>query len=146
MPYTSDTEIEHIARGLIDRTLPLAEWTHAAHFAAALWLIAEDRAAAHANMPGMIRAYNEASGGVNSDTEGYHETITQASLGAAHSLLSKAAAGTPLHVVLRDLMASEYGKSTWLMTYWSKPVLFSVEARRGWVGPDLKPLPFDVQA
>ena len=26
--------------------------------------------------------------------------------------------------------------------FWSKPVLFSVEARRSWVEPDLKPLPF----
>ena len=142
MPYSSDTDIERIARGLKDRTLPLAEWTHAAHFAAALWLIAEDRAAACRDMPGVIRAYNATNGGVNSDTEGYHETITQASLRAAHSLLCKAAPGTPLHIVHSALMASEFGQSAWLMTYWSKPVLFSVDARRSWVDPDLGPLPF----
>ncbi len=145
MPYASDSEIERIARGLMDRTLPLAEWTHAAHFAAALWLVATDYAAACRDMPDMIRAYNAANGGVNSDTEGYHETITQASLGAAHSQLGEAAPGTPLCAVLRGLMAPEFGKSSWLMAYWSKPVLFSVEARRGWVGPDLSPLPFDVR-
>jgi hypothetical protein len=40
------------------------------------------------------------------------------------------------------LMASPLGKSDWLMGYWSRALLFSVEARRGWVEPDLKPLPF----
>ena len=29
------------------------------------------------DLPGLIRRYNESVGGVNSDTEGYHETITQ---------------------------------------------------------------------
>ena len=145
MSYASDADIERVARGLMDRTLPLAEWTHAAHFAVALWLAWQDCEAACRDMPGMIRAYNAANGGVNSDTEGYHETITQASLGAACSLLSKAAPGTPLHAVLRDLMVSEFGRSDWLLAYWSKPVLFSVEARRGWVDPDLSPLPFETR-
>lgn len=142
MTFTSDTEIERIARGLTDRTLPKAEWTHAGHFAAALWLVTADFDAAQRDMPGMIRAYNESVGGINSDTEGYHETITQASLRAARHMTDSAAPGTPLHLVLGDLMAGEFGKSDWLLTYWSKPVLFSVAARREWVEPDLQPLPF----
>ena len=73
MTCASDSDIEHIARGLISCTLPKAEWTHAAHFAAALWLVAADYEAAGRRMPGLIRAYNESVGGVNSDTEGYHE-------------------------------------------------------------------------
>jgi hypothetical protein len=59
-----------------------------------------------------------------------------------HQHLRDAAPGTPLHAVLRELLASEFGTSSWLMTYWSKPVLFSVDARRSWVALDLKPLPF----
>jgi len=39
-------------------------------------------------------------------------------------------------------MASSFGRSDWLLSYWTKPVLFSVAARRGWIGPDVKPLPF----
>jgi hypothetical protein len=142
MAFTSDTEIERTTRGMIDRTLPKEAWTHEAHFAGALWLVVTDFEAAQRDMPGMIRAYNESVGGVNSDTEGYHETITQASLRAARHVLDGAAPGTPLHHVLRDLMAGAFGKSDWLLTYWSKPVLFSVEARRSWVEPDLQPLPF----
>lgn len=142
MAFTSDTEIEHTTRRMIDCTLPKEAWTHEAHFAGALWFVAADFEAAQRDMPGMIRAYNESVGGINSDTEGYHETITQASLRAARHMAKRAAPGTPLNLVLQSLMASEFGRSDWLLTYWSKPVLFSVEARRSWVEPDLQPLPF----
>ena len=37
---TEDLEIDRIARGMIACTLPKREWTHRAHFAAALWLLA----------------------------------------------------------------------------------------------------------
>lgn len=142
MAFISDTEIEHTMRRMIDCTLPKEAWTHEAHFAGALWLVAADFEAAQRDMPGMIRAYNESVGGINSDTEGYHETITQASLRAARQMVERAAPGTPLHLVLQSLMVSEFGRSDWLLTYWSKPVLFSVAARREWVEPDLQPLPF----
>ncbi len=35
--FSSDIEIDRIGRGLLDRSLPKAEWTHAGHFAAAFW-------------------------------------------------------------------------------------------------------------
>ena len=137
--FHSDAEIERIARGLIDRSLPKSSWTHAAHFAAALWPLRwED---AHANMPSFIRAYNEATGVSNTDTSGYHETITLASLRAARAWLADRP-GVPLHTVLSELLASPLGRSDWLLAYWSRPVLFSVAARRAWVEPDVSPLPF----
>lgn len=52
------------------------------------------------------------------------------------------ATGVPLHHVLEEMLATAIGRSDWLLTYWSKPVLFSVTARRGWVEPDLHQLPF----
>jgi hypothetical protein len=135
----TDTDIARIAAGVIDRTLPKPEWTHAAHFACALWMLAAPGRDARAEMPGLIRAYNEATGVANTDTEGYHETITQASLRAAATWLRP---GVPLSEALAALLASDHGRSDWLLRYWSKPVLFSPEARRAWVEPDLQPLPF----
>jgi hypothetical protein len=137
-PFRSDAEIAAIGEGLCDRRLPKAAWTHAAHFAAALWLISNGR---DGETPRLIRAYNLAVGGVNSDAEGYHETITQASLAAARAFLADRA-GQPLHQVCNDLLASPYGRSDWLLKYWSRERLFSVAARRGWLTPDLAPLPF----
>jgi hypothetical protein len=142
LSFHSDPEIERIGAGVIDLTLPKKEWTHAAHWAAAFWLLSHHGDAALQQLPGLIRAYNEATGVANTDTGGYHETITQASLRAARAWLRTRPAGEPLHQALTRLLAAEYGRSDWLLTYWSRPVLFSVAARRAWVEPDLQPLPF----
>lgn len=137
MTYTSDDEIEATARAMMACTLPKAGWTHAAHFGSALWLLRTRGEAAYADMPGLIRAYNESVGGRNTDTEGYHETITRASLLMAQRALREA----PLHVVLAELMAGPCGQAGWILAYWSREVLFSPEARLAWVAPDLAPLP-----
>ena len=139
--FSSDSEIDHIGRGLLDRTLPKAEWTHAAHFAAAAWILRRPDMEASRDLPGLIRAYNEATGVHNTDTTGYHETITLASLRAARAWL-RGRAGVPTYEALNGLLAAEYGRSDWLLGYWSKVVLFSREARTAWVDPDLRPLPF----
>jgi hypothetical protein len=127
---------------MLDRSLPKSQWTHAAHFAAALWLLArrQDLDAAR-DMPGFIRSYNEATGVANTDSGGYHETITQASLRAARSFILQAP-GRSLCDICNALSASPFGKSDWLLTYWTRELLFSVRARKFWVDPDLQPLPF----
>jgi len=134
-------DIERIARGVIERRLPKAEWTHEAHFAAALWLL-RHRDNVPAIMPDLIRGYNESVGTANTDTTGYHETITQASLRAARHVMDGFDTDTPLPVVLAALMASDFGRSDWLLSYWTREQLFTPEARRGWIEPDIRPLPF----
>ncbi len=140
-PQLSDSDIARIGAGVIDRTLPKREWTHAAHFAAALWVLTRPHMDAFAEMPGVIRAYNQATGVPNTDTEGYHETITQASLRAARAHLD-AQPHAPLSERLESLLSGPYGRSDWLLAYWSRGLLFSVGARRGWTPPDIQPLPF----
>lgn len=139
--HLSDDDIDRITRGLIDRSLPKPEWTHAAHFAAAFGLIAHPDIDAAAEMPGLIRAYNLATGVANTDTSGYHETITLASLRAAQAWLA-ARPDVGLSNALGGLLVSPYGRPDWLLSHWSRPRLFSVEARRRWMAPDLAPLPF----
>ena len=90
---------------------------------------------------GFIRAYNEVTGTPNTDTSGYHETITLASLRAARAWLAARPHST-LHRALEELLASPFGRSDWLLRYWTRPVLFSVAARRAWVEPDVESLPF----
>lgn len=141
MYFTCDAEIERIGVAVFERTLPKPEWTHAAHFAAAFWVLRRSGTDAERDIPKMIRAYNLATGVANTDSSGYHETITLASLRAARDFLSKRPE-RPLHEILNELLASEYGRSDWLLKHWSKAVLFSVMARRAWIDPDLRPLPF----
>ncbi len=140
--YPDEAAIAGLAERFLACTLPKAEWTHAAHFGVALYLVARrpdldvERA-----MPGFIRRYNEATGVANSDTGGYHATITQASLRATRAFHA-AMAGVPLARVHGALMAGPCGDKDWLLAHWSRERLFSVEARRAWVAPDLAPLPF----
>src|SRR3974390_877488 len=128
----SDADIERIGRGLQDCSLPKSEWTHAAHFAAAFWLLRRPDGSAFRDMPAMIRAYNEACGVANTDTNGYHETITVASLRAAAVWLS-GRPDVPLHASLAEFLDNAYGRPDWLLEFWSKAALFSVTARRVWV-------------
>ena len=143
MSLTTDPDIERLALAMIDCSLPKAEWTHAGHFAAALWLLRHRPELATPDaMRVLIMRYNEATGTANTDTGGYHHSITIASLRAAAWHLAAHAAEVPLHLVLAALMASAQGRSDWLLAYWRRETLFSVAARRGWVAPDLAPLPF----
>ncbi len=139
-PFTSNDEIAAIARGLVDHTLPKPSWTHAAHFASALWLLHAE-VDCFREMPSMIRAYNEATGVANTDTSGYHETITMASLRSARAFFREHPA-RPLFETCNALLTSPLGASNWLLAYWSRPRLFSVEARRAWLDPDLAPFPY----
>jgi hypothetical protein len=140
--FSSEAEIKRAGEKFLDRSLLKPEWTHAAHFAVTLWLIRHrptldlDEA-----LPGLIRAFNEATGTPNTDSGGYHETITRASLAAVRAKLA-ASAATPLCEILDGLLASPLGQSDWLLEYWSRERLFSVQARRSWLAPDLKALPY----
>lgn len=131
----TDVEIIAIGHGLVDPTLPKINWTHAAHFAAALWLM---ETGAGSTVSAVIRAYNESTGVANTDNSGYHETITQASMRAAGTFRN-ARKHLPLFRVCNDLLVSYLGRSDWLLIYWSREVLFSIEARKEWVEPDIAP-------
>lgn len=92
-------------------------------------------------MPDLIRGYNDACGTANTDTSGYHETITLASLRAARHWLNEHP-DSPCHVALKQLLASPLGQPDWLLRHWSRERLFSIDARRHWLEPDLQTLPF----
>ena len=140
--FTADAEIERIGEGLLARTLPRADWTHEAHLAATTYLLLRrpdldlDTA-----LPGIIRDYNASVGGVNSDTEGYHETITRTFLRGVRLFLAEADRSEPLHELVYQLLLSPMGRRDWPLRYYSPERLFSVEARRDWVRPDLASLP-----
>jgi hypothetical protein len=141
--YTSEADIIRIGEGFLACTLARTEWNHAAHFAAALWLMRyRPDLDASRDMPAMIRAYNESAGRVNDDSGGYHETITQASLRALRGVLDANPATMPVYRIVNALMASNLGNPNWLLEYWSRDLLMSADARRQWREPDLKSLPF----
>jgi hypothetical protein len=153
--FHSDAEIERIGEGLLAashagctagranaRTLPREEWTHEAHLAATTYLLLKrpdidlDR-----QLPDIIRKYNESVGGVNSVSEGYHETITRVFLRGVRLFLAEADLKEPLYELVNELLLSPMGHRDWPLRFYSPQRLFSVEARREWIPPDLRSIP-----
>ena len=138
----SDAAIIRIGEGLLARTLPRADWTHEAHLAATTYLLTRrpdvnlDR-----DLRAIISGYNESVGGVNDDTQGYHETITRVFLHGVRLFLAGADPDEPLQELVNALLLSPMGRREWPMRFYSAERLFSVEARRRFVPPDLAMLP-----
>lgn len=139
--FADDAAIRRVGEGMIARTLPRPEWTHEAHLATCAWLILErPDLSPERDLPGLIRRYNESVGGVNSDDEGYHETITQVSIVGVRAALARSEGAGLCERVNALLLAAE-GRRDWPLRFYSRERLLSVEARRGWVEPDLAALP-----
>jgi hypothetical protein len=140
--FKSDAEIEHLGEGLLSRTLSRAEWTHEAHLAATTYLLLRrPDVDIDKELPGIIRRFNESVGGVNSDTEGYHETITRVFLHGVRLFLAEADPKAPIHELVNELLLSPMGRRDWPLRFYSPARLFSVEARRNFVAPDIAALP-----
>lgn len=139
--FADEAAIRHVGEGLLARTLPRAEWTHEAHLAACAWIVAtRPDIDPERDMRGIIALYNEAAGGVNDDHRGYHQTITLCFVRAVRLSLARSGA-VPLCDAVNALLLAPEGRRDWPLHFYSRERLFSVAARRGWIAPDLKPLP-----
>jgi len=76
LPAT-EIEIDDFLAAFESGTLPKERWTHAAHLlAGACYVHRLGQSSAINHMRACVRRYNEAVGGKNTATSGYHETIT----------------------------------------------------------------------
>lgn len=140
--FDSDAAVARVGEGLLTRTLPRPEWTHEAHLAATTYLLLRHpEIDLDSELPGLIRRYNESVGGVNDDTQGYHDTITRAFLHGVRLFLSEADTSAPVHELVNCLLHSPMGARDWPLRFWSKERLMSAAARRSWVAPDIAALP-----
>ena len=139
--FTTDAEIEHLGEGLLACTLSRPEWTHEAHLAACLYLLTRrpDVDVDH-QIAGIISRFNESVGGVNDETQGYHDTITHVYV-AGVRLFLRQTVETGLKEQVNALLLSPVGRREWPLGFYSRELLFSVPARMGFVPPDRAPLP-----
>ncbi|MGA0116759.1 MAG: hypothetical protein ACO3JF_00040 [Ilumatobacteraceae bacterium] len=111
--------------------LPKADWTHDAHVQAALSLVLRMGAArALATLREAIPRYNLSTNTPNTETGGYHDTLTVYYVWAIDELLREGV--SPEHIV-GDALVSR----TAPLEFWTRDELFSVDARRHWVAPTL---------
>jgi hypothetical protein len=141
-PFATEADVVRIGEGLLARTLPRGDWTHEAHLAATTYLLVRrPDVNLDEELPDIIRRFNESVGGVNSETEGYHETITRVFLHGVRLFLAEADRGAPLHELVNELLLSPMGRRDWPLRFYSPERLFSVAARLSFVEPDLAALP-----
>jgi hypothetical protein len=139
--FADDRAVGRIGEGLIARTLRRADWTHEAHLAACLYILLErPNIVPERDLPDIIRRFNESVGGVNDETQGYHETITQLYIRGVRAFLARTQAHVPLVEKVNALLQAEEGRRDWPLRFYSPERLFSKEARLGWVEPDLASL------
>jgi len=131
---------EQTAQAFCERTLPKAQWTHCAHLRVGLWHVlhhsAED---ALVLLRTRIRALNESHGVANTETGGYHESITRFYVWQIGVFLDENDGTRPLDELAEQLIL-RCGDKALPLRHWSKDRLMSVEARLGWVEPDFLPL------
>jgi hypothetical protein len=141
VPYDSEAAIMEIVDGFRNRTLPALRWTHQAHLTVGLWHILNRPADTVLDeiRRGII-AYNVAVGTPNSDTRGYHETITAFYVWAIRAYLRTAATGLTLVQLTNGLFASPYAHKSYPFEFYTRERLLSVAARHAWLDPDLRPL------
>jgi hypothetical protein len=133
--------LEDLVRRFRARTLPREEWTHTAHLTVGAWYVgnfgAED---ALVHLRTGIRSLNESNGVTNTETSGYHETITRAYVLLIDAFLARCAPSEALCTSVVRLLASPVAARHFLEAFWSRERLFSREARLAWVDPDRAPL------
>jgi adenylate kinase family enzyme len=121
--------------------VPAKEWTHAAHLVVGLWHVHRyGSAEALARLRNGIRRLNESHGGVNSTTNGYHETITAAYVQLLAQYLDVCRTDMALDMRALDLLAGPLTARDVLFTFYSRDRLMSTTARLEWLEPDLAPL------
>ncbi len=85
-----------------------------------------------------IRRLNDSHGVPNSDTRGYHETITVNYVRLIDEFLSRIPENATVEDVLKRLLSSRLTERSFLLSFYSKDVLMSPLARREYVQPDLR--------
>lgn len=137
-------DVESLARAFVAGTLPQAQWTHEAHLAVGLWHVRQfGPAAALDQLRVAIRRLNDSHGTPNSDTRGYHETLTRAYVELLAQFLNAAPAAESLDDSVARLLASAASDRQAMLRFYSHQRLMSVDARRQWIEPDLAPIAVD---
>jgi len=142
LPAT-ELEIDAFLAAFEGGTLPKERWTHGAHLlTGACYVHGLGQAAAIDKMRMCVRRYNESVGGKNTDTSGYHETITVAWIKLLDGLLREAGSngtGAMERAAFARLAVERFvGDKEIFQRYYDFDLVGSVEARRSWVEPTLR--------
>jgi len=133
-------KIDFIVEKFEKGELPKPQWTHTAHLIVAICYCEKyEKEEAVKILRNNIIGYNEAVGTPNTDSEGYHETLTRFWLLVARKFVERQE-GSSLSDLCSKFISSRYADKTYPFKYYSRERLFSRKARHEWVDPDLAKL------
>ncbi len=137
--FSSSEDVEFLA-AFETGAWPFEKWHHREHIRAAyLYLCRHRYDVALDKMRSGIKAFNIAHKVPEKPDRGYHETMTQAWMRLTHQALIEFGSCDSSEAFLErhpGLLSKEA-----VLGYYTKERIMSLEARREFVGPDLRPLP-----
>ncbi len=137
--YKTDEEVIDLVKAFEQRTLLKADWIHGAHLSVGLYYCVKYPFGMARNlMRDGIYWLNDAHCTPNTETSGYHETLTCFWMTTIKEFLRKRDSGESLAVLANDLVAT-YQDAKLPLQFYSRELLFSTEARMNYVAPDLMP-------
>jgi hypothetical protein len=134
--WTQD-RLEALLAAFLDRTLPAEQWTHHAHLLVGTMLA---RRMPQAELLPFLRkaisGYNVASGGQNTDSAGYHESIT-AFYAAVLGAYARRTAHLPMAEAARRLLESPLEDRKVVLRAYRPETLKTVTARLSYAAPNV---------
>ena len=137
----SEESLEQFLEDFENASIAFSDWTHSAHIAMACCYILKLQLCDL--LPGVrkrIKNYNLRGGGQNTDSSGYHETLTILWLWVLKEFVDQ----QPAEIRRLDLVlaaVAQFGGNRLYPEYYSYEVNKSIDARRRWIEPDRKLLP-----
>ncbi len=138
--YSTEFEIDDLLTRFENQTLAHEEWTHSAHLAMAALAVLNHGDQALDYIRTHIKRLNTAQGVVDTPTRGYHETLTVAWIAVVRAEL-KTISEEDTRQKKVNAVVEAFQDKTILLRYYSRDLIMSLEARHGFVEPDLEPLP-----
>lgn len=134
-------EIKKLTEHFENKTLPKEQWTHFAHFAVAFILLEKYKNVEKTlpNIRQAIKSYNISVGTDNTENAGYHETLTifWLEVVSEYYILKNS---SNIQEIYEEFIITDFASPNFPAEFYSKDLLFSLEARKNWVEPDIKPI------
>ncbi|MBN9502304.1 MAG: hypothetical protein BGO01_13345 [Armatimonadetes bacterium 55-13] len=135
--FYTEEELETLLTRFESAAIPRPEWLHREHLAVATLFLLGGRTLDDIRTG--IQRLNEANGVETTPMMGYHESITRFWAHMIQHRLNSAPTLSRLQAV-NDVLTA-FADKGFIFQYYTYDRITSVEARYGWVTPDLQPLP-----
>lgn len=134
-PYCSEHDIAKVVLGFESCTTGKDDFSHRDHLAMAVWYLRSDEDTAAERMRASLHRFLDKHG----CRENYHETLTLFWIQLVRRELESLAPEASL-LEATNAVVKRLGNSRVAFDYYSKELVASEAAKKGWVAPDLRSL------